>query len=178
MKERAIPRSCETYCSLMSVCLGVEKTELALKVYHSLLDEGFYPNLATYHNLMDMYGRMGQPDDAIKLLDTILAEVCSLMFSSLIYLPMQSTITRFYCQQRLLCFEQAPVSNLSCLCIFCCFYFLQPGSVSSTPLLYTVPAPVCSFKVLSPVYAIYCAIPCFQSLYRHGYGRDPCLYIF
>ena len=49
--------------------------ELALDVYNQLLREGCTPNLVTYNILIDVHGKTGQWQDAVKVLDALESQV-------------------------------------------------------------------------------------------------------
>ena len=49
--------------------------ELALDVYNQLVREGCTPNLVTYNILIDVHGKTGQWQEAIKVLDALESQV-------------------------------------------------------------------------------------------------------
>ena len=59
----------------MNVCIKCGKCPLALDTYHHMRQDGCLPNVVTYNTLIDVYGKMGQWDHAVKILSTMKAEV-------------------------------------------------------------------------------------------------------
>lgn len=75
MRLRNIERNVHTYTALMNVCIKCGKCPLALDTYHHMRQDGCLPNVVTYNTLIDVYGKMGQWDQAVKVLSTMKAEV-------------------------------------------------------------------------------------------------------
>ena len=75
MRLRNIERNVHTYTALMNVCIKCGKCPLALDTYHHMRQDGCLPNVVTYNTLIDVYGKMGQWDHAVKVLSTMKAEV-------------------------------------------------------------------------------------------------------
>ena len=66
-------------------CLQANELELALDVYNQLLREGCTPNLVTYNILIDVHGKTGQWQEAVKVLDALEAQVRVLLFALLLF---------------------------------------------------------------------------------------------
>lgn len=49
--------------------------DLAIDVYQQMLAEGCTPNVVTYNTLIDVYGKTGQWEEAIAVLDTLERQV-------------------------------------------------------------------------------------------------------
>ncbi len=49
--------------------------DLAIDVYQQMLAEGCTPNVVTYNTLIDVYGKTGQWQEAIAVLDTLEQQV-------------------------------------------------------------------------------------------------------
>lgn len=54
-------------------CNAANELDLALDVYRQMLAEGCHPNLVTYNTLIDVYGKTGAWQEAIRVLDTLAA---------------------------------------------------------------------------------------------------------
>ena len=50
--------------------------DLALDVFKQMKDEGTKPNVVTYNTLVDVYGKTGQWEKAVQVLDDMQLEVC------------------------------------------------------------------------------------------------------
>ena len=59
----------------MNVCIKANELDLALDVYKQMLAEGCVPNLVTYNTLIDVYGKTGQWEEAVKVLDALEQQV-------------------------------------------------------------------------------------------------------
>jgi pentatricopeptide repeat domain-containing protein 1 len=64
-----------TYSALMNVCIKANELGLALDVFNQLLREGCTPNLVTFNTLIDVYGKTGQWEEAVKVLDALQSQV-------------------------------------------------------------------------------------------------------
>ena len=52
-------------------CIKANELDLALDVYRQLLSDSCTPNLVTYNTLIDVYGKTGQWEEAVKVLDAL-----------------------------------------------------------------------------------------------------------
>ena len=59
----------------MNVCIKCGKCPLALETYHAMRQDGCQPNVVTFNTLIDVYGKMGQWEQAIKVLNLMKGEV-------------------------------------------------------------------------------------------------------
>ena len=53
------------------MCIKSGELELALDVYSQMRSEGVTPNLVTFNTLIDVYGKTGQWEEAVRVLDTL-----------------------------------------------------------------------------------------------------------
>ncbi len=61
----------------LAVCIKSGELELALDVYTQMRAEGVTPNLVTFNTLIDVYGKTGQWEEAVRVLDTLEQQVYS-----------------------------------------------------------------------------------------------------
>ena len=57
------------------MCIKSGELELALDVYSQMRAEGVTPNLVTFNTLIDVYGKTGQWEEAVRVLDTLEQQV-------------------------------------------------------------------------------------------------------
>lgn len=57
------------------VCSQANELDLAIDVYQQMLAEGCTPNVVTYNTLIDVYGKTGQWEEAVAVLDTLERQV-------------------------------------------------------------------------------------------------------
>ncbi len=57
------------------MCIKSGELELALDVYTQMRAEGVTPNLVTFNTLIDVYGKTGQWEEAVRVLDTLEQQV-------------------------------------------------------------------------------------------------------
>eukprot|EP00879_Flechtneria_rotunda_P033811 GHRR01037608.1.p1 GENE.GHRR01037608.1~~GHRR01037608.1.p1 ORF type:complete len:117 (-),score=24.66 GHRR01037608.1:231-542(-) len=78
--------SCERHCAfLMHVrgtymhlfCLQCDASDLALDVFQQMYEDRIRPNVVTYNTLVDVYGKTGQWEKAVRVLDDMREEVSS-----------------------------------------------------------------------------------------------------
>ncbi len=67
--------SVDVCSALMNVCIKANELDLALDVYKQMLAEGCVPNLVTYNTLIDVYGKTGQWEEAVNVLDALEQQV-------------------------------------------------------------------------------------------------------
>ena len=60
---------------ILAVCIKSGELDLALDVYGQMRAEGVTPNLVTYNTLIDVYGKTGQWEEAVRVLDTLDGQV-------------------------------------------------------------------------------------------------------
>lgn len=60
---------------LQNVCIKCGKLSLALDTYNSMRAASCVPNVVTYNTLVDVYGKLGQWERAIHVLDLMKHEV-------------------------------------------------------------------------------------------------------
>ena len=75
MRQRNIERNVHTYTALMNVCIKCGRCPVALETYHHMRTDGCMPNVVTYNTLVDVYGKMGQWELAVKVLSMMKSEV-------------------------------------------------------------------------------------------------------
>ncbi len=75
MADRGVERNVHTYTALMNVCIKCGKCQLALETYHQMRQDGCTPNVVTYNTLIDVYGKMQQWEQAVKVLTLMKNEV-------------------------------------------------------------------------------------------------------
>lgn len=64
----------------MNVCIKCGRCPLALETYHKMRQEGCAANVVTYNTLIDVYGKMGQWEQANKIPSIMKGEVsCHLL---------------------------------------------------------------------------------------------------
>lgn len=63
----------------MNVCIKCGKCPLALETYQNMRQEGCAPNVVTFNTLIDVYGKMGQWENANSVPSIMKAEVNSLL---------------------------------------------------------------------------------------------------
>ena len=61
--------------ALMNVCIKCGRCPLALETYHKMRQDGCAPNVVTFNTLIDVYGKMGQWEQAVKVLSIMKGEV-------------------------------------------------------------------------------------------------------
>ena len=61
----------------MNVCIKCGRCPLALETYHKMRQEGCAANVVTYNTLIDVYGKMGQWEQANKIPSIMKGEVSS-----------------------------------------------------------------------------------------------------
>jgi pentatricopeptide repeat protein len=61
----------------LDVDMQANELELALDVYGQLIQDGCTPNLVTYNILIDVHGKTGQWQEAVKVLDALDLQVHS-----------------------------------------------------------------------------------------------------
>lgn len=59
----------------MNVCIKCGRCPLALETYHKMRQEGCAANVVTYNTLIDVYGKMGQWEQANKIPSIMKGEV-------------------------------------------------------------------------------------------------------
>ena len=59
----------------MNVCIKCGRCPLALETYHKMRQDGCAPNVVTFNTLIDVYGKMGQWEQAVKVLSIMKGEV-------------------------------------------------------------------------------------------------------
>jgi pentatricopeptide repeat protein len=91
MRTKGIKCNVHTYSSLMNVCIKSNELELALDVYKQMIAEGCTPNLVTFNTLVDLHVKAGQWEEAVKVLDTLEAQVRSMVMSSCLREACRST---------------------------------------------------------------------------------------
>lgn len=69
MKQRGVECSVHTYTALMNTCIKCGQPRLALDSYNMLLADGLQPNTITFNTLVDVYGKIGHCDQALRVLD-------------------------------------------------------------------------------------------------------------
>ena len=62
------------------MCIKSGELELALDVYGQMRAEGVTPNLVTFNTLIDVYGKTGQWEEAVRVLDTLEQQVPSVWY--------------------------------------------------------------------------------------------------
>jgi pentatricopeptide repeat protein len=60
---------------LLVCCGAANELDLALDVYRQMLNEGCSPNLVTFNTLIDVYGKTGNWEEAVRVLDTLEQQV-------------------------------------------------------------------------------------------------------
>ena len=76
MVERGITRNVHTFSALMNVCIKAGQYQTALDVYlNGMQASGCQPNVVTYNTLIDLHGKMGQWEEAIRVMDKMKSEV-------------------------------------------------------------------------------------------------------
>lgn len=55
--------------------IQANELDLAIDVYQQMLAEGCTPNVVTYNTLIDVYGKTGQWEEAVAVLDTLERQV-------------------------------------------------------------------------------------------------------
>lgn len=53
------------------------KPTVALNIYKSMRQTDCSPNVVTYNTLIDVYGKLGQWEDAVRVIDVMQREVCT-----------------------------------------------------------------------------------------------------
>ena len=61
----------------MNVCIKCGQLQLALDVYQEMKKSDCPLNVVTYNTLIDVYGKVGRWEDALKVLDEMQAKVSS-----------------------------------------------------------------------------------------------------
>lgn len=86
----------------MNVCIKCGRCPLALETYHKMRQEGCAANVVTFNTLIDVYGKMGQWEQANKIPSIMKGEVyfCHMLFSDLD--KCESRTTSFKDYERLL----------------------------------------------------------------------------
>ena len=77
MVERGVERNVHTFSALMNVCIKGGDYQAALGVFSDMVTSGCQPNVVTYNTLIDLYGKTRQWGEAIRVLDKMRAEVCT-----------------------------------------------------------------------------------------------------
>ena len=74
MQDRSVERNVHSYTALMNVCIKCRELGLALKVYASMRRAGCSPNVVTFNTLIDVYGKLGQWEMSVHMLDVMKRE--------------------------------------------------------------------------------------------------------
>jgi pentatricopeptide repeat domain-containing protein 1 len=61
----------------MNVAIKCGKLANALDIFQMMQAEGCTPNVVTYNTLIDVYGKLGQPDKAVGVLSLMKQQVSS-----------------------------------------------------------------------------------------------------
>ena len=82
MRRRGIECSVHTYTALMNAAIKSNRGAVALDAYGMMLQDGLQPNVVTFNTLIDVYGKMGNWEQALNVLPTMREMVCPLLLPS------------------------------------------------------------------------------------------------